>query len=305
MKTNKKDLKVAENIISNEEHRIKAIKIIKTANEINLSITSYNKVKDLRNKVLEYNTIPKFKDSKFFEEYEKRRKYGRNIVYDSSYEIDNIIIDFKNIVANDDVFPETIDEINDKINTIFLSEYDIKKYENYNDLLKLREDISKVKYSEYFDLMKFMINYQTFSVKAFYHKFCNMFKSEETVYVPIIKGNNLAKYIKNLKRYDRFINKDLCIIQEVNFKNMPRAIINSDGNLYMTTETKSDLITVFDDWSLVFNKKIYLYSISLINNKLMYCCTKNSINYSAYESIESNWWGEKENDDTYTYITRN
>jgi len=270
-----------------EEYKENIRKIYKTADEIKLNLNSRQDVKNLRDKILEDRKTPILRDSPAFEAIEARRKRGRMLISNYNYNIERWIQRFNKLVADNNVFPDTISALQEEINDGYASDLNIEKAENFNDLIQLGKDINNVKYTEYFDLKKFIIDHNKYSLKRIFNKYFNLFKKvkSDTDDVLCVERPALAKNINNLRRFDRFINKEI--------------VITNESIEYL------DLMDVQDNWTLVFNPKIVLYKISLKNDKLIYTCTRQSVNCYENYSDECDWWGEKVNDNTYAYITRN
>lgn len=273
-----------------EEYKENISKIYKSADEIKLTLKTREDVRYLRNKILTDSKTPILRDNPAFKAIEDRRKYGRKIISSSNYNynIERWVNSFNKLVADDNVFPDTISFLQEEINDGFAGDLDIEKADNFNDLRKLKSDILHVKYSEYFDLKKFILNHNKYSLKRIFNKCFNYFKKvkSDTDEVLCIERSVLAKNIDKLRRFDRFINKDIVISKK------------SVANL--------DLIDVQDNWSLVFNHKIVLYKISLKNDRLIYSCTRESIDSYENCSDNSDWWGKKPVDNSHYFgLTNN
>ena len=270
-----------------EEYKETVRKIYKTADEIKLTLKTREDVKNLRDKILEDRKKPILRDSPEFEAIDARRKRGKMLISNYNHNIERWIVRFNKLVADNNVFPDTISALQEEINDGYANDLNIEKADNFNDLVQLGIDINNVKYTEYFDLKKFITDYNKYSLKRIFNKYFNLFKkvTSDTEKVITIERPVLAKNLNNLRRFDRFINKEL--------------VITNESIEYL------DLVDVQDNWALVFNPKIVLYKISLINDQLVYTCTRQSINCFENYSDGRDWWGEEVNDNTYAYITRN
>jgi len=270
-----------------EEYKENVRKIYKSADEIKLTLKTREDVKNLRDKILEDRKKPILRDSPEFEAIDARRKRGKMLISNYNHNIERWIQRFNKLVADNNVFPDTISMLQEEINDGYASDLNIERGENFNDLLQLEKDINNVKYTEYFDLKKFMVDQNKYSIKRIFNKYFNLFKkmSSDDEELLVLERPVLAKNINNLRRFDRFINKEL--------------VITNESIEYL------DLVDVQDNWALVFNPKIVLYKIKLVNDQLVYTCTKQSINCFENYSDGRDWWGEEVNDNTYAYITRN